>query len=121
MADDIADGVYGCLMGGAIGDALGAPVEGWHVDDVRCTYGKIDRFLPQGAAAERAGGGEPGQNPRSSVAGACNRLLGARLFSAATGGLAIWAAVLVLSVLMSSAVFAVPIVVAALLVAVMTG
>lgn len=37
------------------------------------------------------------------------------------GGLAVWAAVLVLSVLMSSAWFAVPIVVAAVLVAMMTG
>lgn len=37
------------------------------------------------------------------------------------GGLAVWAAVLVLSVLMSSALYAVPIVVAAVLVAVMTG
>ena len=37
------------------------------------------------------------------------------------GALAVWAAVLVLAVLMSSALFAVPIVVAAVLVAVMTG
>jgi len=26
----ILDQVYGCLIGGAIGDALGAPVEGWN-------------------------------------------------------------------------------------------
>jgi len=26
----ILDKVYGCLIGGAIGDALGAPVEGWN-------------------------------------------------------------------------------------------
>ncbi len=28
MSRDILDAVYGCLIGGAIGDALGAPVEG---------------------------------------------------------------------------------------------
>jgi len=26
----ILDKVYGCLIGGATGDALGAPVEGWN-------------------------------------------------------------------------------------------
>jgi len=26
----ILDQVYGCLIGGALGDALGAPVEGWN-------------------------------------------------------------------------------------------
>jgi len=26
----ILDQVYGCLIGGVIGDALGAPVEGWN-------------------------------------------------------------------------------------------
>ena len=40
--------VYGCLIGGAIGDALGGPVEGrdWTPQKLRETYGEVDRFLP---------------------------------------------------------------------------
>lgn len=39
--------VYGCLMGGAIGDALGGPVEGWTPDQIRATYGgNLGRFVP---------------------------------------------------------------------------
>ncbi|MGD2175310.1 MAG: ADP-ribosylglycohydrolase family protein [Candidatus Brocadiaceae bacterium] len=45
MPEDLFDAVYGCLIGGAIGDALGAPVEGWHWADIRERYGKVDRFL----------------------------------------------------------------------------
>lgn len=37
--------MYGCLIGGAIGDAMGAPVENWHYTDIRERYGKVDRFL----------------------------------------------------------------------------
>jgi ADP-ribosylglycohydrolase len=58
MADDLFDAVYGCLVGGAIGDALGAPVENWHFRDVRRVHGKLSEFLPQPA---RARDGEPGQ------------------------------------------------------------
>lgn len=38
----LADAVYGCLIAGAIGDALGAPVEGWHYRDIAAQYGRMD-------------------------------------------------------------------------------
>lgn len=39
--------VYGCLLGGAIGDALGGPVEHWTPEQIRATYGgNLDRFVP---------------------------------------------------------------------------
>jgi ADP-ribosylglycohydrolase len=48
MARDILDAVYGCVIGGAIGDALGAPVEGWHWTDIRSAYpgGRITEMEP---------------------------------------------------------------------------
>lgn len=48
MAKDILDAVYGCLIGGAIGDALGAPVEGWYWTDIRAKYpgGRITEMEP---------------------------------------------------------------------------
>jgi ADP-ribosylglycohydrolase len=36
--------VYGCVVGGAIGDALGAPVENWSYHRIREEYGKIKQF-----------------------------------------------------------------------------
>jgi hypothetical protein len=41
MAQDILDAVYGCLIAGAIGDALGAPAENLYYDQVRERYGRI--------------------------------------------------------------------------------
>ncbi len=40
--------VYGCLIGGAIGDAMGGPVEGrgWTPETLRDTYGEIDWLMP---------------------------------------------------------------------------
>ena len=39
--------VYGCLLGGAIGDALGGPVEGWTPEEIRAEYGgNLDRYVP---------------------------------------------------------------------------
>ncbi|MDX1522546.1 MAG: ADP-ribosylglycohydrolase family protein [Anaerolineae bacterium] len=40
--------VYGCMLGGAIGDALGGPVEGdpWTPELIRETYGVVDRYVP---------------------------------------------------------------------------
>lgn len=61
MARDLFDAVYGCLVGGAIGDALGAPVEGWHVSEIRARYGKVVEMLPQQQAAERSTGAEAGR------------------------------------------------------------
>lgn len=44
MTRSIADRVYGCLIGGAIGDALGATVEGWSYKRIRAEYGKVETF-----------------------------------------------------------------------------
>lgn len=38
--------VYGCLLGGAAGDALGGPVELWSTEKIRETYGNLDRYVP---------------------------------------------------------------------------
>ncbi|MBV7333159.1 ADP-ribosylglycohydrolase family protein [Chloroflexi bacterium TSY] len=38
--------VYGCLLGGAIGDALGGPVEQWTPDEIYAQYGNLDRYVP---------------------------------------------------------------------------
>jgi len=46
MARDILDAVYGCLIGGAIGDAMGAPVEGWYYQQIREKYGKVTELMP---------------------------------------------------------------------------
>lgn len=43
----ITDKVYGCIIGGAIGDALGAPLEGWPYHRIRSEYGTVDTFLPR--------------------------------------------------------------------------
>lgn len=41
------DRVYACLLGGAIGDALGGPVEGWAPERIRIeSGGNLDRYLP---------------------------------------------------------------------------
>ncbi|MFC6613597.1 ADP-ribosylglycohydrolase family protein [Halopenitus salinus] len=44
MTTEIADDVYGCLIGGAIGDALGAPVEGWTYERIEEEYGTLQDF-----------------------------------------------------------------------------
>ncbi len=38
------DRFLGCLLGLAIGDALGMPVEGWTPDRIRATFGWLDRY-----------------------------------------------------------------------------
>ncbi|MEO5492609.1 MAG: ADP-ribosylglycohydrolase family protein [Sphingomonas sp.] len=58
MSEILLDKVYGCLIGGAIGDAMGAPAEDWHYTDIRPTFGRISTFLPQPA---RSRDGAPGQ------------------------------------------------------------
>jgi ADP-ribosylglycohydrolase len=45
MAKDILDAVYGSVIGGAIGDALGAPVEGWYYDEIRDRFGRVTEFV----------------------------------------------------------------------------
>lgn len=44
MGETTTDRVYGCLIGGAIGDALGATVEGWSYERIRQEYGRIEEF-----------------------------------------------------------------------------
>lgn len=44
MPRGITDRVYGCLIGGAIGDALGAPVEGWTHERIDDEYGQLEEF-----------------------------------------------------------------------------
>ncbi|WP_425231055.1 ADP-ribosylglycohydrolase family protein [Sphingomonas sp.] len=58
MSAALLDRIHGCLIGGAIGDAMGAPGEDWHYADIRAAFGHIDRFLPQPA---RKRDGAPGQ------------------------------------------------------------
>jgi ADP-ribosylglycohydrolase len=58
MSESLFDKVYGCLIGGAIGDAMGASAEDWHYTDIRLTFGRISTFLPQPA---RSRDGAPGQ------------------------------------------------------------
>ncbi|ADJ16756.1 ADP-ribosylglycohydrolase family protein [Halalkalicoccus jeotgali] len=44
MTYDIQNTVYGCLIGGAIGDALGAPIEGWTRKQITEEYGTFEEF-----------------------------------------------------------------------------
>lgn len=44
MTNDTTNRVYGCLIGGAIGDALGASVENWSYYQIQEVYGKVDSF-----------------------------------------------------------------------------
>ena len=40
----LKDKVFGCLLGGVIGDAMGAPVENWHYGKILAEKGYIDDF-----------------------------------------------------------------------------
>jgi len=44
--------VYGCLIGGAIGDALGAPVEGWYYTEIREKFTNPDWTPPADVRAD---------------------------------------------------------------------
>ena len=44
---ELQERFLGCLLGMAIGDALGMPVEGWATERIREQYGWIDRYLPR--------------------------------------------------------------------------
>ncbi len=46
MDNGLYDKIYGSLIGAGIGDALGAPVEGWYWKEIREKYGRIEEFLP---------------------------------------------------------------------------
>lgn len=45
MVQNIYDAVYGCLIAGAIGDALGAPTEGMYYQQIREKYGCLDELI----------------------------------------------------------------------------
>ncbi len=45
-AHDLLDRFTGCLLGLAIGDALGAPVSGWTQEAIAERYSWLDRFVP---------------------------------------------------------------------------
>jgi ADP-ribosylglycohydrolase len=65
MANGVFDAVYGCLIGGAIGDAMGAPVENWHHEDIRERHGKVDGFVPYERGVTTSG--VPGEITDDSV------------------------------------------------------
>ncbi|MEM6431156.1 MAG: ADP-ribosylglycohydrolase family protein [Deinococcota bacterium] len=46
MSNCLLDAVYGCLIGGAIGDALGAPVEGWYHHEIANKHGRLEALIP---------------------------------------------------------------------------
>ena len=46
------DKIHAAMLGGAIGDALGAPVEGWHYERIIETYGVVDTMLPYDRAPD---------------------------------------------------------------------
>lgn len=50
--------VRGCLLGGAVGDALGAPVEFWSLERIRSECGRdgVKEYLPENVAGSRAYG-----------------------------------------------------------------
>jgi ADP-ribosylglycohydrolase len=56
MNPTLLDRVSGSLLGGAIGDALGAPVEGWHWEDIRAQHGKLEQFRPFDCGYARGAG-----------------------------------------------------------------
>ena len=45
---ELFEKVYGCLMGGLIGDAFGAPVEGMHYKDIAEKHGTVNTFSGSG-------------------------------------------------------------------------
>lgn len=40
------DRIQGAYIGAALGDALGAPVEGWHAQRIREVHGRVETLLP---------------------------------------------------------------------------
>lgn len=44
MTTGVSNAVYGCLIGGAVGDSLGASVEGWTHQRIKKEYGTFEEF-----------------------------------------------------------------------------
>ena len=57
MARNLLDAVYGSLIGGAVGDAMGAPTEGMLYTEIREKYGKVTTLLPHNVYYTK---GQPG-------------------------------------------------------------
>ncbi len=55
MYTAIEDRFVGCLLGVAIGDALGMPVEGWSREAIRVQYGVVAEFHPSPPRGLRSG------------------------------------------------------------------
>ncbi len=69
MAKDILDAVYGCLIAGAIGDALGAPVEGMYWTEIREKHGKVTELMPGIGNTGKYYGGSDGYRYRDAYDG----------------------------------------------------
>ncbi len=50
----LSDKIYGCLLGGAIGDAMGGVTEMMHYRHIETVFGTVQTVLPRGAAATTA-------------------------------------------------------------------
>ncbi len=46
MAADIQDRFRGCLLGVAVGDALGMPVEGYSAEEIESKFGRVKDMMP---------------------------------------------------------------------------
>lgn len=55
MAKNLLDAVYGALIAGAIGDALGAPAENMYYDQIRKKHGQITDFIEYDNVAYSSG------------------------------------------------------------------
>lgn len=53
-ADGLFDRIYGCLLGGAIGDAMGGVTEMMHYRHIEMVFGTVRDLLPRGAATTTA-------------------------------------------------------------------
>ncbi|MDH3649546.1 MAG: ADP-ribosylglycohydrolase family protein [Saprospiraceae bacterium] len=53
--EDYHDKILGFLVGSAIGDAMGSPVEMWSQDQIADRYGFVDRLIPNSRVASAEG------------------------------------------------------------------
>ena len=54
MNDRLLDKIYGCLLGGAIGDAMGGVTEMMDYHHIEAVFGTVQDLLPRGVAATTA-------------------------------------------------------------------
>ncbi|MSP13326.1 MAG: hypothetical protein EXR62_10275 [Chloroflexi bacterium] len=48
IAPDLQDRLLGLLLGMAVGDALGAPVEGWQAEEIAAKFGQVQGYVDTG-------------------------------------------------------------------------